>query len=99
MKVSAQLLAENGRLTGCVSTKEIKELPKEQWHQRTVKDIARPCSEENTIAADTDAVKAISAMKNSDNSRLMVVEDDRLEGVITLNDMLDFLALKIDLEE
>jgi CBS domain-containing protein len=31
-------------------------------------------------------------------SRLMVVEGDRLLGVVTLKDMLNFLSLKMNLE-
>ena len=90
---------ENGKLTGCVTTKEIKELSKDQWPQHEVKDIAAPCSNENTISPDADAMEALSLMKRTGNSRLMVVEDDRLTGVITLKDMFKFLSLKIDLEE
>ena len=92
-------VSENGRLAGCVTTKAIKEIPRDQWNRYKVQDITQPCSEDNTISADSDAMKAISVMNKSGNSRLMVVEDDKLAGVITLKDMLDFLALKIDLED
>ncbi len=91
-------VAEDGHLTGCVSTKEIKHVPQEEWTQRSIQDIAQPCGQDNTITPDTDAVDAISTMKQSGNSRLMVVEGDRLKGVITLKDMLDFLSMKMDLE-
>lgn len=92
-------VTDNGQLKGCITTKDIKEIPKTQWQQHHVDEIAQPCSEENTVSADADAVKALSVMKSSGNSRLMVVAGDRLEGVITLKDMLDFLAMKIDLED
>ncbi len=92
-------VAQDGRLEGCISTKEIKGLPKEQWDSHTVEDILTPCSESNMISPDTDAMKAISLMRSSSNSRLMVVEGDKLEGIITLKDMLKFLAMKIDLED
>ena len=32
-------------------------------------------------------------------SRLMVVDGDRLVGIITLKDLLEFFALKMELEE
>jgi Zn-dependent protease len=89
---------EDSKLKGCVSTKEIKNLPKDQWSRHKVGEITEACSDKNTISPDTDAMKALSLMNNSDNSRLMVVEGDKLEGIITLKDMLKFLALKIDLE-
>ena len=59
---------------------------------------AKPCSSENTISPDSDAMDALSIMNRTRNSRLMVVEGDRLVGVIALKDLLDFLSLKFDLE-
>jgi Zn-dependent protease/predicted transcriptional regulator len=92
-------VAHDGRLDGCVSIKEIKTLPKDEWPSHTVAEIAKPCSEQNTIPPDTDAMKALAVMNSTGNSRLMVVEGDKLDGIITLKDMLRFLALKIDLEQ
>jgi Zn-dependent protease len=91
-------VAHNGRIDGCVSIKEVKNLPKDQWNQHQVSEITQPCSGENSIPPDTDAVKALSLMRSTGNSRLMVVENDKLAGIITLKDMLKFLALKVDLE-
>ena len=92
-------VVENGnRLVGCVTTKQIKEIPRKEWHEKKVGDVADQCTEENTIGSRTDAVEALSAMHRSGNSRLMVVEGNRLVGVIALKDMLNFLSLKMDLE-
>jgi len=38
-------------------------------------------------------------MKRAGASRLMVVDGGRLVGVVTLKDMLEFLSLKIELDE
>jgi len=37
-------------------------------------------------------------MSRTGTSRLMVVEDDRLVGIVALKDMLTLLSLKMDLE-
>jgi Zn-dependent protease/predicted transcriptional regulator len=92
-------VTENDRLLGCVTTHQVKEVPREQWDLRTVRGIAAPCSEENTIAADQDAVDALSLMQRTNNSRLMVTEDGRLVGIIALKDLLKLFALKMDLEK
>jgi hypothetical protein len=34
-----------------------------------------------------------------DGSRLMVVENGHLEGILSLKDLLQFLSLKVELEE
>lgn len=91
-------ISEGETLKGCITTKEIKELPKEQWATRKVSEIVRPCSEQNTISPKADATDALSLMNSTGNSRLMVVEGTKLLGVISLKDMLKFMALKLDLE-
>jgi predicted transcriptional regulator len=91
-------VVNSNKLLGCISTKQLKEIPRTQWDKKTVGEIADPCSEENTIGPDADAVKALSAMRRNNASRLMVVENDQLVGIIALKDMLEFLSLKVELD-
>jgi len=91
-------VASDGTLVGCITTRQIKDVPRQEWDQRNVQDVLAPCSTENTIPLNTDAMKALAIMNRTGNSRLMVVDGDRLVGVITLKDMLKFLNLKLDLE-
>ena len=44
-------------------------------------------------------MKALSLMNRTGNSRLMVVENKRLVGIITLKDLLGLLSLKVELEQ
>jgi len=89
----------DGRLTGCVSTREVAKLPREEWSRQTVGAIATGCTEQNSVSADTDAIDALARMNKTRASRLLVVEGERLVGILTLKDLLRFLALKIELEE
>jgi Zn-dependent protease/predicted transcriptional regulator len=91
-------VSEGDGLLGCVTPQQVKEVPKEEWKNHTVKEVLSPCSGENTIAPHTDAMQALSLMNRTGNSRLLVVEGGRLLGIITLKDMLKFLSLKVDLE-
>jgi Zn-dependent protease/CBS domain-containing protein len=91
-------VVDDGRLKGCISTHEIKGVPREEWNRQKVSDVAIPCSGENSIAPEADATIALSLMHKNGNSRLMVVDKDRLVGVIALKDLLRFLSLKLDLE-
>jgi Zn-dependent protease/CBS domain-containing protein len=87
-----------GKLIGCATTKQVKEVPREEWNQKTVGEIATQVSPENTIEPHADALTALSLMNRSGESRLMVIEGDRLVGIIALKDMLNFLSLKVELE-
>jgi len=93
------IVEDSDKLIGCVTTKQVKEIPREEWEQRRVGDIAAQCSAENTIGPQVDAMKALSTMSKTGASRLMVIEKDRLLGIIALKDLLKFFALKVELEE
>jgi predicted transcriptional regulator len=91
-------VVENERLLGCVTLSQVKTIPKEKRRDHKVRELTEACSEKNTIGPDEDAMKALTTMRKTNSSRLMVVEGDRLVGVITLKDMMGLLSLKIDLE-
>jgi Zn-dependent protease len=93
------IVEDHDKLVGCVTTKNVKEIPREEWSRRTVGEIANHCSPENTIGPQADAMSALSKMNKTGVSRLMVIEGSRLLGVITLKDMLQFLSLKVELEQ
>lgn len=88
-----------GRLVGCITTRQVKELPHEEWDRQTVGALALRCGPENTVRADMDAMQALSAMNRTGTSRLMVVDGDRLLGILALKDLLRFFSLKMELEE
>jgi Zn-dependent protease/CBS domain-containing protein len=92
-------VVDNGTLLGCVTLQQVKEVPQDMRKTRTVGDVMGVCDSENTIAPDTDAMKALSRMSRTERSRLMVVDGNRLMGIITLKDLLRFLSLKVELEE
>jgi Zn-dependent protease/CBS domain-containing protein len=93
------VVESSGKLLGCVTTKDVKAVPKEEWGKKSVGEIAASCTEANTIPSGEDAVKALSRMSQNNISRLMVIDDGHLAGVITLKDMLKFLSLKVELED
>lgn len=91
-------VVDNGRLVGCVTTQQIKQLPQEEWPRQSVGTIALPCSSANTVSPDTEATQAMAMMSRSGATRLMVVENGSLVGVLALEDLLGFLSLKVELE-
>jgi Zn-dependent protease len=89
----------DGRLLGYVTPEAIKQLPREQWPRRRVTDIMAADTGPVAIAPDTDATEALAQMRRTAQSRLLVVDHGSLVGILTLKDLLDFLSLKIELEE
>ncbi|MCO6411414.1 MAG: site-2 protease family protein [Thiogranum sp.] len=86
-------------LLGCVTINDLKKLPREQWASTRVEEATTPCSAANTVSPDTDTVKLIAAMSSPQaGSRYMVVENGRLVGMVSLKDLREFIALKLELE-
>lgn len=92
-------IVENSKILGCVTTREVKEVPRDEWPRRRVSEIANSCSPDNTIGPNEDSLKALSLMNKTGSSRLIVADGDRLVGIIALKDMMKFLSLKVELGE
>jgi Zn-dependent protease len=92
-------VVDDGSLQGCITTGEVKGIPRDAWSEERVGNHLDACSSDNTVTPDTDALQALRTMQKTKKSRLLVVEDGELVGVLTLKDMLDFLSLKLDLEQ
>lgn len=91
-------VVENGRVVGLVSTDQVKAVPKDQWETLTVAQVMEPCTAENTVGPNTDALEAWAHMNRTGKSRLLVMQDGRLIGILSLRDLMQFLSLKFDLE-
>lgn len=89
---------ERSRLAGCITSKQIAAIPESERSRLIVGDVATPCSADNTVTVETDALAALSLMNRTGNSRLLVMDGKQLVGIITLKDLLKYLALKLDLE-
>jgi len=85
-------------LVGCVSTRQVKAVPREEWSRLTVGDVMAACTEENTVDPGMDAIEAMALMRRTGASRLIVAVGDRLVGIVALKDMLELFSLKMDLE-
>jgi len=92
-------VVDGDRLVGCVTTRAVRELPREDWDRQTVGALADRCGPENTVPPDLDAMRALSLMSRTGTSRLLVAEGDRLLGILSLKDLLKFFSLKMELEQ
>jgi Zn-dependent protease len=88
-----------GKLSGCISIKQVASIPREEWAASTVGAVVLPYNEETTVGPEEDANKALAIMNRTGNSRLLVVKDNQLEGIIALKDMLNLLSLKMELND
>ncbi|PWE18052.1 site-2 protease family protein [Marinicauda salina] len=89
-------VVRDGRPVGLVGVSELKQTPREDWSSRSVADAMTP-ADEASLPADIEAMDAIRRMQESGRTRLMVVENGELVGMITLKDLMEHLAMRLDL--
>jgi CBS domain-containing protein len=75
-------VTDNGTLLGSITTRDIQKIPRNEWNQRSVRELVAPATDINTISPDTDAMEALSSMNRNGASRMIVVRDGHLEGIL-----------------
>jgi Zn-dependent protease len=78
----------------CMSLEQAKSLPRQQWDHKTVGELAERCTEKNSIESGIEADKALSMMMRAGKNRLLVVDGNKLRGVVNLRDMMEYLSLR-----
>jgi CBS domain-containing protein len=90
---------QDGKLLGCITSRKVKEIPREEWDRRTVRESLDNCSTDNSIGSGTSAMHAFSQMGRTGVTRLMVVDDEKLVGIISLKDIMGYVSSKMELED
>ncbi len=88
---------EKGELLGLVSLKQVKDVPKELWGEKTVNDIMMTESDFSILSPDDDALGAVNLIMRNDLGRAPVVERGKLVGIVTRRDIMTFLSIKYEL--
>jgi Mg/Co/Ni transporter MgtE len=94
----AILLERQGLLVGQIGTREAAALDRILWPSTAVGRIMQPCAQDQLIGPDLDVFAALRRMQRSKLTRLFVVQDGRLLGVVTVRDMIELLSTKIELD-
>ena len=88
---------EGGRVVGLLCVNDVRAVPRENWHQVTVRQTAPPLSEHNTISASADAWEALTRMSTETCGRLLVVEDGNVKGIISRTDLMRLIRTRVEL--
>jgi Zn-dependent protease/predicted transcriptional regulator len=91
-------VVDNGRVLGVVSITAVGQLPREIHDNRQVTDIMTPLSEDLLIDAKASLADALVQMSRREQERLLVLQSDRLAGLVTKTGLLRFVQIKQVLE-
>lgn len=87
-----------GHPRGLATVGALHAVARESWPTTSVLEIAQPIDDAATVASTLPASQALDLMRKAGRSRLLVVDDGRLVGLLTLKDLLETLTLKMSIE-
>lgn len=85
---------EDGQLVGLVTVLEIQNVPSALWNWRTVGQVMRPFAPSLVVAPDAPVIQAMERMAREGWDRLVVMEGDRIVGLVTHSAIVHFLQLR-----
>lgn len=92
-------VVEEGRPVGLVSLSDISNISTEERRTKTVRDVMSRLSEGLEIDTNASLVDALKKMTQQGTGRLLVMEGNRMVGMITKTGLLRFLEIKRVLEK
>lgn len=87
-----------GRPVGVIGLKDVANVKREDWPKLRAGDIMKPLGEDNAVSSNAPAYKVLQMMQRRQNSRLLVVDGHTLKGMVTLRDIMSYLAVREELE-
>jgi CBS domain-containing protein len=91
------VVIQNDRVSGLITTHEVKKVNRDSWSQTSVQSVMRPLSQFPTVAPETPAIQALELMGREDMNQLPVISDGHLQGVVTRGHVLRFLRTQAEL--
>ena len=91
-------VAKDGRAAGLLSLARVRECPREERSTRRVHDIMLPLDARMTISPTATISEAMHRMAEADLSRLLVLDGERLSGLITRSQIGRYVQLRAQLE-
>jgi Zn-dependent protease len=74
---------DDGRVAGLLSLRDVRETAPEERERRLIRDVLRPIARELVADPDEPAASALRRMLEADTGRLLVMDGDRLAGLVT----------------
>jgi Zn-dependent protease/predicted transcriptional regulator len=87
----------DGRVVGLISLSQIRDCPAEERSSKRISEIMRPLEPAIVIVPTAPVSNALRQMAESDCGRLLVMEQDRLIGLVTRSAIAHYMMLRSQL--
>ncbi|MBD6619391.1 CBS domain-containing protein [Komarekiella sp. 'clone 1'] len=82
---------------GIITLNQVKDVPREEWVYRTVKDTMIPTDKRVIARPEEEMSQVLEKMQESGVRRVLVTQNSSLKGIITANDVASWLQRQRDL--
>jgi len=84
---------DDGKFLGILTLKEVKDVPRRDWGRMEVAGVLVPHSKKWEVSPDDDVMKTLELMIEEDKRRIIVMENNRMVGLITRNDIARYVQI------
>jgi len=91
-------VVDQDRVKGVVSVAAVRQVPREVYDNRRVTDIMTPLEDDLLIDRQASLAEALMQMTRKEQDRLLVLDGERLAGLVTKTGLLRFVQIKQVLE-
>lgn len=92
------LVAEQGEVTGLITSNEVKGIEQARWPYTTVFAVMRPLEQLRTVTPETPVSEALEIIGRDDVNQLPALVNGRLEGMISRDQILRYLLTRAELK-
>lgn len=92
-------VTEEDKLLGYISLQEVKTVLPNEWEHTLVIKVMNQASEAQLITPTTSALAAVDLFQQTQLATLFVVEQEKLVGLLTAQDLFKVISLKLELEQ
>lgn len=95
---SAFPVGEDGDTMGLLTLRSVKQVPREDWEQRTVRETMGKLDEQVTVSPGASMDGVLGKLESGEARRVVVVDDGQIVGIITPSDVSRWLRRRQSIE-
>ncbi|MBN2058414.1 MAG: site-2 protease family protein [Candidatus Saganbacteria bacterium] len=91
-------VVRDDQILGILTLHDIKLVPRDNWLETTARDIMKPLRQDMVIGPQADAMEALAKLAANQVGRLLVIERDKLLGIISHKDIMRLFEIRSEIE-
>jgi predicted transcriptional regulator len=87
-------VVENGHPLGIINLAQLGDIDNEEFRHKKAREVAIPLDADRTTSRSASLVDALRKMLQTGSGRLIVMDGDRMTGMITRNGLMRFMEIR-----